>query len=41
MEECKWNFKIFNNYIRYTKSNKFIILAKRKGQWIEIFKLKL
>jgi len=36
MEQTKWNFKIFNHYLRLTLENRFIILGKREGQWKEI-----
>ena len=38
MEECRFNIKILGHFIRLTKNNKFIILGKRQGQWIEVFK---
>lgn len=40
MEECKWNFKILNHYIRFTKTNRFIILGNRQGQWKELVNIK-
>ena len=39
MDECKWNYKFLGHYFRLTKSNKFMILGKRQGQWKEILSL--
>ena len=36
MDECKWNFRLLKHYVRLTKTNKFIILGKRQGQWREV-----
>ena len=36
MDECKWNFKILNHYVRFTKANRFIILGQREEQWREL-----
>lgn len=36
MEECKWNYELLGYYIRFTKSNKFIILGQKEGQWREL-----
>ena len=39
MDECKWNFKILNHYIRFTKANRFIILGRRQEQWRELINI--
>ena len=36
MEECKWNYKLLGYYIRFTKSNKLIILGQKEEQWLEL-----
>lgn len=39
MNECKWNFKFLNHYIRLTTNNEFIIIGLREGQWRNVFSL--
>ena len=41
MEECKWNFKILGFHARLTKSGRFLIIGKKKGQWVEFVSIAL
>lgn len=34
MEKCKWSIRIFGVYFQYTIGNKFKIIAKQNGKYI-------